>query len=212
MKNYMRWKSAIAVAAVLSALPALAHGQGGGQVYGQGSGQSFRMSNDSPNDPSTLLTAEAVQKELALTDDQQARLQELRDERTTEGQTFFAKLMGLSQSEIQRRLEERAKISRQKIAQILTPKQNKRLSEIYIQVAGITALGYEEVAEKIGLTADQKLKLKNMADDTGRRLTALFPTSPAQLRDEQARQECKNKQDAIRAKRKEKAIALLTDE
>ena len=169
------------------------------------------MSNDSPNDPSTLLTAEAVQKELALTDDQQARLQKLRDERTAEGQAFFSKLMGMSQNEIQLRLEQRAKVSRQKIAQILTPKQNERLSEINIQMAGITALGYEEVAEKIGLTADQKIQLKNLADDTGRRLTELFPTSQAQLRDEQARQERKKKQDAIKSERKDKAIALLTD-
>ena len=66
------------------------------------------MSSDSPDDPSTLLTAEAVQKELALTDDQLARLQKLRNERTAEGQAFFAKLMGLSQSEIQNRIEERS--------------------------------------------------------------------------------------------------------
>ena len=141
------------------------------------------MSSDSPNDPSTLLTADAVQKELALTDDQQARsLQNLRAERTAEGQAFFTKLMGLSQSEIQKRMRKRAKVSRQKIAQILTPKQIERLSEINIQVSGITALGYEDVAEKIGLTADQKVKLKNLADETGRRLTELFPTSQAQLR------------------------------
>jgi hypothetical protein len=120
--------------------------------------------------------------------------------------------MGLSQSEIQKRFESRAKVSRQKIAQILTPKQNERLSEINIQMAGITALGYQEVADKIGLTADQKIQLKNLADDTGRRLTELFPTSQAQLRDEQTRQERKKKQDAIKSERKDKVISLLTNE
>ena len=212
MKTCMRRKLAIAAVTVLSAMPVLAQGRSGGQGFGQGSGQGSRMSSDSPNDPSTLLTADAVQKELALTDDQQARLQNLRAERTAEGQAFFTKLMGLSQSEIQKRMEERTKVSRQKIAQILTPKQIERLSEINIQVSGITALGYEDVAEKIGLTADQKVKLKNLADETGRRLTELFPTSQAQLRDEQARQERKKKQDAIKSERKDKAIALLTDE
>jgi len=212
MKTCLHRKLAIAAAAVLSALPALAQGQGGAQGFGQGSGQGTRMSNDAPNDPSTLLTAEAVQKELALTDEQQARLQKLRDERTAEGPAFFTQLMGLSQSEIQKRFESRAKVSRQKIAQILTPKQNERLSEINIQMAGITALGYQEVADKIGLTADQKIQLKNLADDTGRRLTELFPTSQAQLRDEQTRQERKKKQDAIKSERKDKVISLLTNE
>ena len=109
MKTCWRWKLVIAAATALSAMPVLAQGQGGGQGFGQGTGQGSRMSSDSPDDPSTLLTAEAVQKELALTDDQQARLQKLRNERTAEGQAFFAKLMGLSQNEIQNRIEERRK-------------------------------------------------------------------------------------------------------
>ncbi len=212
MKTWCRRKLAVVAAAALWAVPIFAQGQGGSQGFGQGSGQGPRTSSDSPNDPSTLLTAEAVQKELALTDDQKARLQKLRDERTAEGQAFFAKLMGLPQNEIQKRLEERAKLSRKQIAQILTPKQMERLNEINIQVAGITALGFEDVAEKIGLSADQKVKLKTLGDDTGRRLTELFPTSQAQLRDEQARQERKKKLAEITSERKDKAVALLTDE
>ena len=94
----------------------------------------------------------------------------------------------------------------------MTSKQIERLSQINIQVAGVTALGYEDVAKTIGLTADQKVQLKNLADETGRRLTELFPTSQAQLRDKQAQQERKKKQDAIKSERKDKAIALLTDE
>ena len=193
-------------------MPITAKGQGGGQGFGPGAGQGSRMSSDSPNDPSTLLTAEAVQKELALTDDQKSQLKKLRDERTAEGQAFFSAFMGLSQSEMQNRIEERAKLSRQKIAQILTPKQLERLSEINVQVAGVAALGFADVAEKIGLTPDQKAKLKELADDTSRRLTELFPTSQAQLRDAQAQQDRQKKQAAIKSERNDKAMALLTDE
>jgi hypothetical protein len=212
MKTPTSWKFTLATAAALASFPTLAKGQGGAPGFGPGGGQSFRMSSDSPNDPSTLLTAEAVQKELALSDEQKAQLKKLRDERTADSQAFFSGFMGLSQSEMQNRLEERAKASRVKIDQILTPKQIERLSEINIQVAGVAALGFADVAEKIGLSADQKAKLKDLADDASRRVTDLMPTSPAQLRDAQARQERQKKLDAIKSERKDKALAILTDE
>jgi Spy/CpxP family protein refolding chaperone len=212
MKSCRRRQSAIVAVALLWSIPVLAQAQNAGQGFGQGSGQGSRMSNDSPNDPSTLLTAEAVQKELALTDDQKARLQKLRNERTAEGQAFFAKFMGLPQSEMERRMEERAKESRQNIAKILTPDQSARLDEINIQVVGIAALGFESVAEKIGLTDGQKIQLKNLADETGRRLVELFPTNQTQLRDPKARQERRKKQDEIKAERNDKALAILTEE
>ncbi len=208
MKTCKRWKFAVTAATALSALPVLAQGPGGGQGFGQGG----RMVSDSPNDPSTLLTAEAVQKEIALTDDQKASLQKLRDERAAAGQAFFAKFMGLSQDEMQKRMEERTKESRDAISKILAPKQMERLNEINFQVAGVTALGFEVVAEKIGLTADQKEKLKVLGDESRRRLAELSATYNGPQLDDQKRQERKKKLEEIRSQRKDKSVALLTEE
>ena len=183
-----------------------------GQSHGQGSGQGIRVANDSPNDPSTLLTSESVQKELTLTDEQKASLQKLRDDCAAAGQAFFESFMGQPQDEIQKRMEERAKDSRNKISKILTPKQMERLDEINIQISGVVALNYEDVAEKLALTVDQRQKLKNLGEESRRQLTDMFSTSNGQPPDKQKRQELQQKQKDIKSQRKENAMALLTDE
>jgi hypothetical protein len=44
------------------------------------------------------------------------------------------------------------------------------LNEINIQKAGVVALGFADVAEKLELTAEQKAKLSSLADETHRKL------------------------------------------
>ena len=206
MRNCRHWKLTVAVASALSAAAALAQGQGG--VPGVGLGG--RMGGDS-NDPSYLLVSESVQKELALTDDQKTSLQKLRDDQTG-GQAFFSQFRGLSQDEMQKRLQERAKETRNQISKILAPKQMERLAEINIQMVGPVALNFEDVAEKIGLTADQKEKLKNLGDETHRKLAELNSTLNGQPPTGEKRKERQQKFKEIASDRKDKAIALLTDD
>ena len=99
-------------------------------------------------DPSFLVIAEPVQKELELSDDQKASIQKFRDDMMAEGQNFFGQLQGLSPEEIQKKMQERAKENRKKIADILLPPQMARLDEISIQVAGAGALNRDDVAEQ----------------------------------------------------------------
>ena len=101
MKTFRIWRFSAVVATVLSAAGVLAQDQG--------SAQGSRAGGDLPNDPSYLLTLEAVQKELALTDNQKARLQKLEDDQTAKGKVFFRGLMGLSQDEMQKQLDGRAR-------------------------------------------------------------------------------------------------------
>jgi Spy/CpxP family protein refolding chaperone len=182
-------------------------------VFAQGPnpGQGFRMGGDSPNDPSHLLTSESVQKELALTDDQKAQLQKLRDG-AEGGHPFFGGIRGLSQADIQKKLDEHAKGTRAKISKILETKQMERLNELNIQVAGVTAFNFDDVAEKLELTAEQKQQLQSLADESRHKLTALFPANEEQLRDAQKRKERQQKQAEIANERKSNALAILTDE
>jgi len=178
----------------------------------QGMGQGSRASGDSPNDPSYLLDSEAVQKELALTAEQKAALQNVRDEQSAADQAFFAGFMGISPDEMQRRLEQRASNLRSKIQKVLTPQQTARLSEINLQVVGFRALSYDDVAKALGLTADQKQQLKNLSDESHRKIDELTATIRIDQLSKQQRADLRKKQDDIVAQRKEKSLSLLTDE
>jgi hypothetical protein len=57
------------------------------------------------------------------------------------------------------RLLARAREERTRLAEVLLPEQMKRLTEIYIQVAGIRALQDEDVVKELGINDSQKAKL-----------------------------------------------------
>ena len=130
MKTCRHWKL---LAAAVLALSTTA-----GMAQNQGHTISVRFSGESPNDPSYLLASDSVQKELLLTDSQKANLQKLRDEESTT-HPFSGGFIGLSNDDIQKRVEQHAKENCYHVAKILTPKQNARLNEINIQMAGVAA-------------------------------------------------------------------------
>ena len=88
----------------------------------------------------------------------------------------------------------------------------QRLNEIHIQRAGIIALNYEDVADKLGLTADQQEKLKELGEESRRKSADSFSAYNAQSLDNLKRQELTRKQNEITSERKDKSIALLTDD
>jgi Spy/CpxP family protein refolding chaperone len=170
-----------------------------------------RVGGDSPNDPTYLLASESVLNELKLSDEQALRLQRLRDEEEQSAQTFFRGMIGMSQEQIQARLDKRAKAERAKIAKVLTPEQMQRLNEINLQAAGTSALGFEEVAGAIGLTADQRKQLRELGEASRRQLTELYMANDSERKVGQNQEERKRKQQEITAERTSKALAVLTD-
>jgi Spy/CpxP family protein refolding chaperone len=175
-------------------------------------GQGSRWGGESPNDPTYMLFSESVQKELALTDDQKGLVEKLREEEEKTGSSFFRRFMRMSPDEIQQKLDDRAKAARKKLAKILTPEQLDRLNQINIQVAGITALSYEDVAAKLKLTAGQKDKLQALGDESRQELADLFPANSAGPPDAAKMREIRPKQAEIKAEQKLNALAVLTDE
>jgi hypothetical protein len=57
---------------------------------------------------------------------------------------------------------ERAREERARLSEVLLPEQMKRLSEIYVQLAGIGALQDEDVAKELGINDSQKTKLADV--------------------------------------------------
>lgn len=177
-----------------------------------GNGFGGRASGGSPQEPSYLLGSESVQKELKLSEQQKATLKKMRDEEENGNHPFFRGIIGKSSDETQKVLEQHAQEARERIAKVLAPEQMNRLNEINIQVVGVDALNYDDVAKALGLTAAQRDELKNLADETRRKLAELNATNGRLPANDARRQAWKAKQDEIIAERKTSSLALLTDE
>jgi hypothetical protein len=193
-------KRTILATSLLTLSTAFVTAQSGGRVGGH-----------SPNDPTYLLASESVLQELGLSDEQALRLQRLRKEEEQTARTFFRRMIGMSQEQIQARLDKRAKAERVKIAKVLTTGQIQRLDEINIQAAGVSALGFDELAKEIGLTADQRKQLREFGEESRRQLTELYMADNSRRKVGQNREERKQKQVAIVAERTSKAMAMLTE-
>ncbi len=106
----------------------------------------------------SLLTNQAVQKELNITDEQkeklQAALQELR-----------GGFNNLSREERQKKVEEMAKKADETIKTVLDEKQQKRFGELDIQIQGGGAINNPKVAKHLGLDQAQKDQLKKIQAD-----------------------------------------------
>lgn len=104
---------------------------------------------------------------------------------------------------------ERARQERTKLNEILLPHQMKRLTEIYIQQAGASALEDEEVATELSISADQKAALAKVRDENRQTMSAqmreLF--QPGGDRDAN-----RDKLAAMRKTADEKVFAVLTSE
>lgn len=177
-----------------------------------GNGFGGRASGGSPQEPSYLLGSESVQKELKLSDQQKGTLKKMRDEEENGNHPFFRGIIGKSPDEIQKVLEQHAQETRERVAKILAPEQMHRLNEINIQVVGVDALTYDDVAQSLGLTAAQRDELKNLADETRRKLAELNSTNGGLPSNDARRQAWKARQSEIIADRKASSLALLSDE
>ena len=203
MKSCRHWKLLAAAILVISTTEVTAQDRG--------RARAFRTGGESPNDPTYLLASKSVQKELALTDSQKASFQKLRD--TESGaHPFSGGLIGQSQEDIQKKLEQHATENRSRVFNLLTPQQIARLNEINIQVVGVAALSFDDVAERLALTADQKAKLKTFAGEARRKQDDLNAPNNGRPVEASKRQAYKQKLDQITAERKKQAFAVLTDD
>jgi Spy/CpxP family protein refolding chaperone len=197
---------------LFSAVAVVALSAAGAWAQPAGNGFGFRASGGSPQEPSYLLSSESVQKELKLSSEQKVKLKKIRDEEESGNHPFFRGITGKSPEEIQQSLEQHAQETRERIAKILAPEQLHRMNEINIQVVGVDALNYDDVAKSLGLTATQRDELKNLADETRRKLAELNSTNGRLPANDARRVAWKARQDEVIAERKMGALAILTDE
>jgi Spy/CpxP family protein refolding chaperone len=117
---------------------------------------------------------------------------------------------------------ERARQEKAKLAEILLPHQMKRLTEIYIQVAGVNALQDEDIAKELGITDAQTGAIASIRDANREAMRGLFgppgggPGGPGGEGDREAMmarfREAQAKMEEARKAGDAKILAVLTAE
>lgn len=180
------WLLVAALAAMILAAPT-AWAQRGGGRGGFGGGGAM------------LLGQKSVQAELKLSDEQTAKVTtHLEKQRGA-----FAELRDLSREERAAKMRERATANEAALKEILTADQLKRLKQITLQQRGASALADDEVADAVGLTADQKEKVRSINSE----MRGLFQGGGGE-----DREAMRKKFEEARASSNTKLEALLTPE
>jgi len=151
-------KLVIVVAIAALAVSAVAQGGGGG-----GRGQRGGRGGGNPNSLSSLLNRADVQKDLGITDDQKTKLTEIRTnsrQKMTDARTAAGDDRAAQQAAMAKIGEE---VGKEQMA-VLTPDQQKRLKEIFVQVRGTQAVLNTEIQNDLGLSDDQKAKIKDLQE------------------------------------------------
>jgi Spy/CpxP family protein refolding chaperone len=175
----------------LVAAPCLAQQRPGGRG---GRGGGFFMS------PIMLLSQKPVQEELKLTEEQVKKVTEL-SAKQREAFTGFA---DLSQEERGKKFQELNSQNEKAVAEILKPDQSKRLKEISLQAQGPRAFANPEVANALGITDEQKAKLRSIQEENAQ--------EAQKLRQAGASEEAQQKRAELTKATNDKMLAVLTPE
>jgi hypothetical protein len=179
----MKLKSILSLFVVAVAAVSLAQGGGGGRGQGRGGfGGGMGMMQGGPGgggSMTSLLNRPDVQKELALTSAQIAKIEELNPRRGGPGGQGGVRQggggqgggrgqggggvrgqggQGMDRDEMMKRMQEREK----SILAVLDEKQQTRLKELFIQRAGNAALMNPEIQKDLGFTNEQKSKVEEL--------------------------------------------------
>ncbi|MCC7425141.1 MAG: hypothetical protein IT428_33140 [Planctomycetaceae bacterium] len=165
-----------------------------------------------------LVGNEQVQKELKISDDQKKKLEEV----TTAYREETRKLVPRDTPRDQMRAKfEETKPQRDKLTAdaeakidgILAIDQKERLDEIVVRLGGVNALQQDKLADKLGLAADQRAKIKAVFEERDKKRQA--DREAARNNAAGARPDFNAMRERFEAERKEtteKVTAILTDD
>ena len=160
-----------------------------------------------------------VQKELAISDDQKGLIEDMQKDLRQQlfGNSNPADFRNLSTEERDKRREEFRKKSDEvskkadeMVSMILDPKQLDRLNQLRVQRESAASLGRAEVAEKVGLSQDQRSKVRKILDDLETANLGLFRNMRDLPREEQ--RQVFTKQREQREKADAEILGTLTAE
>jgi hypothetical protein len=152
-------------------LASAAMAQGGG-----GRGQGMRMMGGGDSSGLMLLQRADVQKEIVVTDDQKSKLDAVRQKMMEDMRAQFQGGGGQppDREAMQKTMQTMMDNMKKEAEKILTKDQMTRLHELAIQIAGNNAATWADVQKEIGVTDDQKAKIKDLQSKQQEANQALF--------------------------------------
>ena len=195
MRACFKAAMAFGMVAVLAG-PAMAQGRGGMGMMGGG--------------PVGLLGNPSVQKELKLDESQISKATDLA---TETGEKMRGLRDQLSDLQGQERMAKQQELSKpineaamKTASAFLKPEQVKRLHEIEIQQRGATALSDPMIAKKLGVTEEQKAKVKTILDEQQADMQELRQSAGNDF------QAIMPKMQALRKETNTKVMALMSED
>ncbi|MBI3838483.1 MAG: hypothetical protein HY288_11190 [Planctomycetia bacterium] len=151
-----------------------------------------------------LLAQQSVQDELKLTEDQRKQV----TEKVEKQRAAAGDLQGLSREERQKKVQERTKANEAAVAAILNDEQVKRFKQISLQQRGARAFSDPEVAQALGLSGEQKDRIKGIEESVQSETRGLVQGNAGGG----DRQDLRKKIASLSKSAEEKLNALLTPE
>lgn len=159
-----------------------------------------------------LLNAPEVKKALKVTDEEQAYLGILADEVRDKDREFFESIRNLSDDQRREKMRARTETSearsaetQKQIQEILGEERTNRLKQIRLQVGGVMALFSPEVSKEVGITDEQRDKVRETFEGARDEIRDVFLSSGD---DPDARRKAF---DDFRKKQESKVLDILTD-
>lgn len=210
-----KWGMLVAVAALVAGLfvGSVQAQQGGPGRGGRGGGFGGGFGGGGGGGAMMLVRNEAVQKELGLSAEAQEKLTKLAETTQSEMRETMQKIVGeggfqalQGDPEKQKQLQDAQRKLQEKtqgeLKSILSAEQMGRIKQITYQMAGAAALNDAELAKELGLSDEQKGKIKAAVDDAQSKTRELFQGGPG----EGARE----KMQEINKARDEQVVGVLT--
>src|SRR3954452_13154587 len=114
-----------------------------------------------------LLTLDAVQNELKLSDQQKATAAEINNSLTEERQKLF-KEVAKESHERTKKVAEMEERTSAKVNKLLDDSQRKRLREILLQVNGAVELTKKDIQEELGISSEQRTKIIEISHENAK--------------------------------------------
>lgn len=147
---------------VVSAL-SMAQGRGGGMRMMGGGGMTMLLGRDD------------VKAEIKLTDDQSSKLDAQRQAMMEDMRARMQNGGGGGDREaMMKEFQEAAKKAEKEALAVLDDKQRARLKELWIQHEGNNVIGNEEIQKDLGMTNDQKAKVKSLQESSRQAMSEIF--------------------------------------
>ncbi len=168
-----------------------------------------------------LLRSEQVQKELELVAEQKAKLKAIAEETQAQMRELYSGIRDLKPeerrakfAELREKSKDQAEKAAQQIKEVMLPKQRERFKQIQLQVRGVGALDDKEVSESLGITDEQKGKLKSLREGIHKKRQAAFggyrKLSPEERQKKMA--EVRKQAQKLQEEAVQQALGVLTSE